>query len=214
MADNALTNITTLDERAAVVRRHGFGDLRFHYITQLAAFSVLVIFGGVMISLGIGAWPAITTFGWKFLYTEIWNPVTDQFGALGSIYGTILTSVIAMAVSVPIGIGIAIFLTEICPRPLRRPIGIAIELLAGIPSIIYGIWGLFVFAPAFQENVETWFINATGAGDTSTVEGSGWLLHSILVPLGWAIEQICTAVPGSATSSAGRPTASASSPPR
>jgi phosphate transport system permease protein len=84
--------------------------------------------------------------------------VTEKFGALASIYGTLVTSVLAMFVAVPVGIGIAIFLTEICPRPLRRPIGIAIELLAGIPSIIYGIWGLFIFAPWFQEHVQTWMI--------------------------------------------------------
>ena len=81
--------------------------------------------------------------------------MTEKFGALASVYGTLVTSLLAMLIAVPVGIGIAIFLTEICPRPLRRPIGIAIELLAGIPSIIYGIWGLFVFAPAFQENVQT-----------------------------------------------------------
>jgi phosphate transport system permease protein len=195
MADIALTDTTALEKRADAVRRHGFGDVRFRYITLAAAVLVLVIFAGVLLSLTIGAWPAIQKYGIAFVYTEIWNPVTDQFGALGSIYGTIVTAVIAMAVALPVGIGIAIFLTEICPRSLRRPIGIAIELLAGIPSIIYGIWGLFVFAPAFQENIETWFINATSAGDTSTVEGSGWLLHDILVPLGWAIEQACTAIP-------------------
>jgi phosphate transport system permease protein len=193
MADIVLTDES--DKRAAAVRRHGVGDLRFRYLTLSAALLVLAIFAGVLISLSIGAWPAIKTFGLRFLYTEIWNPVTDKFGALGSIYGTIVTSLLAMALAVPVGVGIAIFLTEICPRPLRRPIGIAIELLAGIPSIIYGIWGLFVFAPAFQESVETWFINATSSGDTSTVEGSGWLLHNLLVPLGWAIQQICTAIP-------------------
>ncbi|MGZ5960372.1 MAG: phosphate ABC transporter permease subunit PstC, partial [Rhizomicrobium sp.] len=98
-------------------------------------------------------------FGLPFLWTQKWNPVTEHFGALASIYGTVLTSALAMVIAVPVGIGIAIFLTEICPRPLRRPIGIAIELLAGIPSIIYGIWGLFIFAPWFQEHVQTWMVD-------------------------------------------------------
>src|SRR4029077_5232328 len=96
-----------------------------------------------------------------FLTTEIWSPARDRFGALASIYGTLMTSFLAMLVAVPVGIGVAIFLTELCPRMLRRPIGIAIELLAGIPSIIYGIWGLFVFAPWFQEHVQTPAMNAT-----------------------------------------------------
>ena len=90
----------------------------------------------------------------SFLTTEVWNPVTEQFGALAPIYGTIITSAIAMLVAVPISIGIAVFLTELCPMPLRRPIGIAIELLAGVPSIIYGIWGLFFFAPFMQQYVQ------------------------------------------------------------
>ena len=89
-------------------------------------------------------------FGFGFLTTESWNPVTEKFGALAPIYGTIITSFIAMLIAVPFGLMIAMFLTELCPLLLRRPIGIAIELLAGIPSIIYGIWGLFVFAPFIQ----------------------------------------------------------------
>ena len=89
----------------------------------------------------------------------MWNPVTEQFGAMAAIYGTVVTSIIAMAIAVPSALGIAIFLTELCPYALRRPIGIAIELLAGIPSIIYGIWGLFVFAPFLQEHVQPGLIS-------------------------------------------------------
>ncbi len=84
--------------------------------------------------------------------TEVWNPVTERFGALPAVYGTLVTSAIAMIFAVPVGLGIAIFLTELCPQNLKRPIGIAIELLAGIPSIIYGIWGLFIFAPFLQQS--------------------------------------------------------------
>src|SRR6202023_3600057 len=90
---------------------------------------------------------------------EMWNPVTEKFGAMAAVYGTIVTSIIAMAIAVPSAVGIAIFLTELCPYALRRPIGIAIELLAGIPSIIYGIWGLFVFAPFLQEHIEPGLIS-------------------------------------------------------
>ena len=156
MADIALAEqMSSVPERAAAVRIGGARDARFRLLTLSAAVVVLAIFGGVMASLIIGALPAIQTFGLPFIYTEAWNPVTEKFGALASIYGTLITSVLAMIVAVPVGIGIAIFLTEICPRPLRRPIGIAIELLAGIPSIIYGIWGLFIFAPWFQVHVQT-----------------------------------------------------------
>jgi len=123
---------------------------------------VVAIFGGVIASLVIGAIPAVKAFGFSFLTSEAWNPVSEKFGALASIYGTVVTSALAMLIAVPVGIGIAFFLTEICPRPLRRPIGIAIELLAGIPSIIYGIWGLFVFAPEFQQSLQPWLIDVFG----------------------------------------------------
>jgi phosphate transport system permease protein len=161
MADIALAEPMSSDaERAVAVRRGGSRDTRFRLFTLAAALIVLGIFAGVMASLLIGAWPAMAHFGWAFLYTEAWNPVTEKFGALASVYGTLVTSLLAMLVAVPVGIGIAIFLTEICPRPLRRPIGIAIELLAGIPSIIYGIWGLFIFAPWFQEHIQTALVDA------------------------------------------------------
>ena len=162
MADIALTDTLPIAERAAVVAKSGSRDRRFRLLTGFAALVVLAIFGGVLISLGIGSYPAFSTFGWAFFYTQVWNPVTEHFGALASIYGTIVTSFLAMFVAVPVGIGIAIFLTEICPRPLRRPIGIAIELLAGIPSIIYGIWGLFFFAPFLQSTLQPFLIAVFG----------------------------------------------------
>jgi phosphate transport system permease protein len=163
MADIALTeNLSAIADRAQVVRRFGMRDARFRWLTGLAAAFVVLVFVGVIWSLVVGAMPSIKHFGWSFVTTEAWNPVTEKFGALASIYGTLVTSFLAMVIAVPVGIGIAIFLTEICPRPLRRPIGIAIELLAGIPSIIYGIWGLFVFAPEFQQTVEPWLIELFG----------------------------------------------------
>jgi phosphate transport system permease protein len=144
--------------RAAAIRRFALTDAIFQTLTRLSAVLVLVILGGVAVSLIAGAWPALSHFGAAFLVTESWNPVTERFGALAPIYGTLVTSLIAIVIAVPIGIGIAVFLTELCPRPLRRVIGIAVELLAGIPSIIYGIWGLFVFAPFLQVHLQPFAI--------------------------------------------------------
>jgi phosphate transport system permease protein len=135
-------------------------DHGFRLLTLSAAMAVLLILGGVIASLAIGSVPAFKAFGFGFLTTEAWNPVTEKFGALPAIYGTLATSAIAMTFAVPIGLGIAVFLTELCPYGLRRPIGVAIELLAGIPSIIYGIWGLFVFAPFLQRTVQPVLIGA------------------------------------------------------
>ena len=144
--------------RANVLRRLRTSDLVFHGLTRAAAITVLVLLSGVILALIIGSAPALSTFGLSFITTEVWNPVTDQFGALAPIYGTLVTSAIAMLIAVPVGLMIAFFLTELCPPILRRPIAIAIELLAGIPSIIYGIWGLFVFAPFLQKYVQPFLI--------------------------------------------------------
>jgi phosphate transport system permease protein len=137
-----------------VLNRLRLGDTVFRVLTRCAAVAVLVILGGVMIALVQGAIPAFKAFGFNFIIEERWNPVTERFGALAPIYGTVVTSFIAMLIAVPVGLLIATFLTELCPMWLRRPIGIAIELLAGIPSIIYGIWGLFVFAPFLQRTLQ------------------------------------------------------------
>lgn len=151
----------TLD-RVAALSRYKLADKVFELSTRLAAYTVLLILAGVILSLIIGAWPAIQEFGFGFLVSSSWNPVTDKFGGGAPIYGTILTSFIALLIAVPIGMGIAVFLTELCPMPLRRPIGIAVELLAGIPSIIYGIWGLFFLAPFLQTTVQPFLINTVG----------------------------------------------------
>jgi phosphate transport system permease protein len=116
----------------------------------------------VMFSLVDGSMLALRAFGFDFLFEQRWNPVTEKFGALAPIYGTVVTSFIAMLIAVPVGLLIAVFLTELCPMFLRRPIGIAIELLAGIPSIIYGIWGLFVFAPFLQDTLQPFLIATFG----------------------------------------------------
>jgi phosphate transport system permease protein len=140
--------------RIAVLRRLRASDVSFKFLTRAAAIAVLVLLSGTLLSLVIGSVPAFRAFGFSFITTEVWNPVTEQFGALAPIYGTLVTSFIAMLIAVPVGIMIAFFLTELCPKFLRRPIAIAIELLAGIPSIIYGIWGLFVFAPFVQKHIQ------------------------------------------------------------
>ncbi len=148
--------------RERLLRKLGRGDTFFRYLTKASAIGVLAVLGAIFASLIAGALLAFQTFGFSFFVTEAWNPVTEKFGALAPITGTLVTAFIAMLIAVPIGVGAAIFLTELCPIILRRPIGIAIELLAGIPSIIYGIWGLFVFAPFLQQYVQPALISAFG----------------------------------------------------
>jgi phosphate transport system permease protein len=155
--------VTEQFDRAKVLQRLRLGDIGFRLVTRTAAITVLVILGGIIISLVYGSLPALRTFGFSFLVDDTWNPVTEKFGAIAPIYGTVVTSFIAMLIAVPVGLLIALFLTELCPMWLRRPIGIAIELLAGIPSIIYGIWGLFVFAPFLQQHVQPFLISVFGA---------------------------------------------------
>src|SRR5579862_4737424 len=148
--------------RSKALGRLQLGDAVFRHLTRAAAFGVLIILSGVIFSLVVGSWPAIREFGPGFLVSQRWNPVTEKFGALAPIYGTLVTSLIAMLIAVPVGLMIAFFLTEMCPQWLRRPIGIAIELLAGVPSIIYGIWGLFIFAPFLQQTLQPFLINTLG----------------------------------------------------
>ena len=148
--------------RAAALDRLRLGDAAFRYLTRAAAFGVLLLLSGVIVALFIGSLPAIRQFGVGFLFSQQWNPVTDAFGGLAPIYGTVVTSFIAMLIAVPVGLMIAFFLTELCPPWMRRPIGIAIELLAGIPSIIYGIWGLFIFAPFLQQTLQPFLIDTLG----------------------------------------------------
>jgi len=125
------------------------GDMIFSALVRLAALIVLFLLGGIIISLIISSWPSIQKFGFSFLWTKEWDAPNDIYGALVPIYGTLVTSFIALLIAVPVSFGIALFLTELAPGWLRRPLGIAIELLAAIPSIVYGMWGLFIFAPLF-----------------------------------------------------------------
>jgi phosphate transport system permease protein len=154
-----------------------------------AATCLLVALGGLLVSLAIGGWPAIAKFGFGFLTTATWNPVTDVYGAAGAIIGTVVTAGVALAISLPIAAGVAFFLTELCPAPLRRPIGTAVELLAGIPSIVYGMWGLFVFAPAFSKYIQLPMMMAAKPGSllekltTGVPNGSGILSASIILAI-------------------------------
>jgi len=166
MTEVALSGAHTVSgieqSRLKALRRFMLAESTFRIATLSAAVLVLILLGGVILSLIIGSVPAFKAFGFGFLTSESWNPVTEKFGALAPVYGTLVTSFIAMLIGIPVSFGIAIFLTELCPYSLRRPIGIAIELLAGIPSIIYGIWGLFVFAPFLQATVQPFLITVFG----------------------------------------------------
>ena len=137
-------------------------DLAFRIATAGSAWLVLLLLAGVAVAMAWGGRGAFATFGPRFLASTEWNVVDGRFGALVPIYGTIATSAIALVIAVPVSIGIALFLTDIAPRWSRGPIGIAIELLAAIPSIIYGMWGLFVFAPFMAIHVEPWLIDHLG----------------------------------------------------
>lgn len=159
VTDLATSTPVSAARRAAASRWFKSSDQLFHAITMAAAIAVLLLLGGVILALIQGSFPAFAKFGFGFLTKQAWSPARDNFGALAPISGTLITSFIAMLIAVPLSFGIAIFLTEICPMWLRRPIGTAIELLAGIPSIIYGIWGLFVFAPFMQRHVQPFLIS-------------------------------------------------------
>ncbi len=137
-------------------------DTAFRVITRGFAFLVLLLLVGIILTLIAGSWQSIAHFGPGFLFSSEWNPVTEEFGALVPIVGTLVTSAIALIIGVPVSFGIALFLTELSPVWLRRPIGTAIELLAAIPSIIYGMWGLFVFAPLFADHVQPFLIDILG----------------------------------------------------
>jgi phosphate transport system permease protein len=156
---NSPVSKTTPD---ANLRKQHRLDLLFRLATRFFAFLVLLLLAGIIVSLLAGSLPALRAFGPGFLTSPQWNPVTEQFGALVPIVGTLTTSLIALLIGIPVSFGIALFLTELSPIWMRRPLGTAIELLAAIPSIIYGMWGLFVFAPAFAQ-LQPWLTATLGA---------------------------------------------------
>ena len=135
----------------AVAKRQGIEDFIFHKLTLAFSLLVLLALMGIIISLLINAWPSLSRFGVHFVWRVEWDIVNEEFGAAIAIFGTLVSAVIALLIAVPLSFGIALFLTETCPVALRRPLGTAIELLAAVPSIIYGMFGLFVFAPLFAD---------------------------------------------------------------
>ena len=136
---------------ASIARRQRFQDVLFHRVTQSFSLLVLIALVGIIVSLFINAWPTFQKFGMNFIWRVEWDIINEEFGAAIAIVGTIASSGLAMLIAVPLAFGIALFLTETCPVWLRRPLGIAVELLAAVPSIIYGMFGLFVFAPLFAD---------------------------------------------------------------
>ena len=129
-------------------------DTLFRFACLAAATMLLAALAGVVVSLVVGGWPAIHKFGFGFLTSTDWNPVTEVYGAAGPILGTLITSGLALIIALPVALGVSIFLVEFCPKAVAQPVAVAVELLAGIPSIVYGMWGLFVLAPWFAEHVQ------------------------------------------------------------
>jgi phosphate transport system permease protein len=151
MASTAIDN----GMKAAPVKGPSQGaEMIFRALCFSAATLLMAALAGVVVSLAIGGWPAFHQFGFGFLTSSEWNPVTETYGAAGPIVGTIITSVLALGIALPLAAGVAVFLVEFCPRNISRPIAIAVELLAGIPSIVYGMWGLFVLAPWFAQHIQ------------------------------------------------------------
>jgi len=168
-------------------------DWLFERTTMCFALFVLLTLVGIIVALMWTAIPAFQKFGFRFFYTDVWDPVKLNFGALAPIYGTLVTSAIALLIGVPVSFGIALFLTEMCPVFLKRPLGTAVELLAAIPSIIYGMWGLFVFAPVFGDYVQPvltrtfgnlWILGPLfqGAPNGIGVLSAGFILSIMVIP--------------------------------
>jgi len=143
-------------------KKQWMGNWVFHNLTRFFAFLTFLVLLGIILSLAYASWPTLQKFGFSFLWTSEWNPPMERFGALVMIYGTLVTSIIALVIAIPVSFGIALFLTELSPGWLRRPLGTAIELLAAIPSIVYGMWGLLVFAPLFANYFQPWLSATLG----------------------------------------------------
>jgi phosphate transport system permease protein len=164
-------------------------DRLFEAVCFGAATFLLTALGGIVISLAVGGWPAFERFGFGFFISSDWDPVREIYGAAGAVTGTLVTSMLALAFALPLALGAAIFLVELCPAPFRRPIGTAVELLAGIPSIVYGMWGLFVFAPWFAKHVQMPIMMSAKPGSwwetitTGVPNGAGILTASLILAI-------------------------------
>ena len=166
-------------QAVGIAKRQHLMDVGFKYLTQFFALSVLFALLGIIASLIFNAAPALSKFGFGFFTTVEWDIINGEFGGLIAIYGTVITSVIALIIAVPLSFGIAVFLTEICPASLRRPLGTAIEILAAVPSIIYGMFGLFIFAPLFAQ-----YIQPALAGTLGQIPGLGILFSGAFNGIG------------------------------
>lgn len=171
------------------LKRQQLLDSLFRRTTWFFTVLVLILLAALIASLIIGSLPAIQAFGFGFLVSADWNPTADRFGALVPVAGTLITAAIALSIGIPVSFGIALFLTELSPPWLRRPLGIAIELLAGIPSIIYGMWGLFVFAPLFAQTAQPWLQNSFG-----DLPGVGMLFEGAFMGIGMLTAGIVLAI--------------------
>ena len=179
MTEASLTSSVPTPQALRIAKLQRVQDFLFHAITQFFALCVLITLLGIIISLIINAGPALHKFGIGFFFTEEWDIINGEFGGLIAIYGTLATSLIALLIAVPLSFGIAVFLTELCPGPLRRPLGTAVELLAAVPSIIYGMFGLFIFAPIFAE-----YIQPALAGTLGRIPGLGILFSGAFNGIG------------------------------
>ncbi len=177
--DAVLNNNTVSPKVLSIAKQQRVVDRVFKYTIQFFALSVLLTLLGIIASLVFNAAPALSKFGFGFFTTVEWDVVNGEFGGLIAIYGTIITSVIALVIAVPLSFGIAVFLTEMCPSILRRPLGTAIEILAAVPSIIYGMFGLFIFAPIFAQ-----YIQPALAGTLGQIPGFGILFSGAFNGIG------------------------------
>jgi len=163
MSENDVSKgIKLSPEMIKIIRKQRMQDFIFHKVTLSFASLVLIVLAGIIISLIITSWPTFAKYGPGFFFRNEWDVVNSEFGGLDSIYGTLVTAFIALLIAVPVSFGISVFLTEMCPSWLKRPLGTAVELLAAVPSIIYGMFGLFVFAPVFGEYVQPFLTSTLG----------------------------------------------------
>ena len=152
----------TVELNAGSLRKQRIQDFLFHKVTLGFALFAFLVLAGIIVALMYEAWPALKEFGPSFITTVDWDPIDHRYGAMIAIFGTLVTSIIALLVAVPLSFGIAVFLTELCPPRLKRPMGACVELLAGVPSIIYGMWGLFIFAPIFSDYIQPFLSSTLG----------------------------------------------------
>jgi phosphate transport system permease protein len=189
--------------RSRLDRQFQHGDLVFKIVSLLFAILVVLLLVAIIAVTWDGSTAARHAFGWRFLTTSVWNPVTGQFGALPAIYGTIMSSIIALLFAAPLGVMIAIFLNTLCPDKLRMPLGMMVELLAAIPSVVYGMWGIFVFIPFFRDYISTPLSKSVGqavplfAGPVNVGRGlfvAGVILSIMILPTIAAISRDVLAV--------------------